>query len=107
VGDGNVIAVSTIDTDAAQFGGVYLLEDRPLMGTWVNTGIGNYDVYRVAFSPDYNVDHQIIAIASNEVDTFASSKLYSGNWGQNTGNARIAGIVPSAANIAFPNSYNY
>jgi len=107
VGDGNVVAVSTIDTDTAQFGGVYLLEDRPLMADWVNTGIGNYDVYRVAFSPNYNVDCQIIAIASNEVDTIASSKLYNGNWGQNISNARIAGIVPSAANIAFPNSYNY
>jgi len=107
VGDGNTVAVSTIDTDAAQFGGVYLLEDRPLMGTWVNTAIGNYDVYRVAFSPNYNVDRQIIAIASNEVDTFAISKIYNGSWGQSIGNARIAGIVPSAANIAFPNSYNY
>ena len=107
VGDVNTVAVSTIDTDASQFGGVYLLEENPGGGTWVNTGFCNYDVYRVAFSPDYANDRQIFAIASDEADTFVSCRVNSGNWGQMIGNVRIAGIVPSAANIAFPDSYNF
>jgi len=105
VGNSNTIAVSTIDTDSSQYGGVYLLEESTFGNGWTNTGIGNYDAYRVAFSPNYTNDRQLIAIASDEVDTFVESKIYTGNWGQMIGNARITGIVPSAANITFPDNY--
>lgn len=106
VGNANTVAVSTVDTDATQYGGVYLLEESQFRGAWINTGIGNYDVYRVTFSPNYPNDRHLIAIASDEVDTYAVSRIYTGNWGQMIGNARITGIVPSAANITFPDSYN-
>ena len=102
----NIIAVSTIDIDTAQYGGVYLLDESQGMSTWVNTGIGNYDVYRVAFSPDYINDRQLIAVASNEADTFTISKINTMNWGQWISKARIPGIVPSAAGIAFPDNYH-
>ena len=103
----NTIVVSTIDTDSSQFGGVYLLEESPSGSSWTNTNIGNYDVYRVAFSPNYTNDRQLIAVASDEVDTYIESKIYNGTWGQMIGNAHITDIVPSAANIAFPDNYNY
>ncbi len=106
MGNANTVAVSTVDTDATQYGGVYLLEESQFRGAWINTGIGNYDVYRVTFSPNYPNDRHLIAIASDEVDTYAVSRIYTGNWGQMIGNARITGIVPSAANITFPDSYN-
>jgi photosystem II stability/assembly factor-like uncharacterized protein len=102
----DIIAVSTIDTDTAQYGGVYLLDESQGMSAWVNTGIGNYDVYRVAFSPDYTNDRQLIAITSDEADTFIISKINTMNWGQWISKARIHGIVPSAAGIAFPDNYN-
>ena len=106
MGNANTVAVSTIDTDTAQYGGVYLLDENQVVGTWVNTGVGNYDVYRVAFSPNYINDRQIIAIATNEVDTFAISKINTQNWSQMISNACIPAVVPSAANIAFPDNYN-
>jgi len=62
-GSTNTVVVSTTDTHAAQYGGVYLLDESQVGSTWVNTSIGNYDVCRVAFSPNYNNDHQIIAVA--------------------------------------------
>jgi len=104
-GNTNTIAVSTIDSDPAQFGGVYLLEESSFGSDWVNTNIGNYDVYRVVFSPDYANDRLLIAITSDETNTYIIGKIYTGVWGQMIGNARIPGIVPSAANIAFTDNY--
>ena len=106
MGNTNTIALSTIDTDAAQYGGVYLLDESKGVGTWVNTSIGSCDIYRVAFSPNYINDRQLIAIATNEADTFVISKIDTTNWGQWLSNARIPAIIPSAASIAFPDNYN-
>ena len=106
MGNANTIAVSTIDTDTAQYGGVYLLDESQGVSAWVNTNIGSYDVYCVAFSPNYTNDRQLIAIVSNETDTFAINKIDTMNWGQWISNARIPAIVPAAANIAFPDNYN-
>ena len=103
----NLVAVGTIDIDTTQYGGVYLLEENTGGGgTWLNTSIGSYDIYRVAFSINYSNDRQLIAVASNETDTYIMSKIHNGTWGQMINNARISGIVPVAANIAFPNDYN-
>jgi len=60
----NIIAVSTIDTDVAQYGVVYLLDERKIESNWANAGIGNYDIYHVAFSPNYSNDRQLIAVAT-------------------------------------------
>jgi photosystem II stability/assembly factor-like uncharacterized protein len=105
-GNTNTIAVSTVDTDTAQYGGVYLLEENQFACEWKNTNIGNYDAYRIVFSPDYFNDRQIVALASNEADTFISSRLNGGNWGQFISIARIPGIIPTNANICFPDGYN-
>src|SRR3989338_2228549 len=51
-----IIAVATRDWDSAQFGGVYTVNESDLSAGWVNTGIGNYDVLSVAFSPNYATD---------------------------------------------------
>ena len=105
-GNTNIVVVSTVDTDTAQYGGVYLLDESQSGSTWVNTNIGNYDVSRVAFSPNYSNDHQIIAVTSDETNTCISSKVGNSNWGQTIGNARVNAIVPLAASIAFPDNYN-
>lgn len=105
-GNANLVAVSTVDADTAQFGGVYLLDESQNGNTWVNANIGNLDVYRAAFSPNYSNDRQIVAIASDETNTFVSSKIVNSNWGQTLGTARINAIVPAAASIAFPDGYN-
>jgi photosystem II stability/assembly factor-like uncharacterized protein len=106
MGNANIVATSTTDTDSTQYGGIYLLEESQFGGTWVNTSIGNYDVYRVVFSPNYTNDRQLIAVTSDETDTYITSKISTSGWGQIHGNAHITGIVPSVANIAFPENYN-
>jgi hypothetical protein len=106
IGNANTVVVSTVDTDTSQYGGVFLLEESLNGSSWVNTNMGNYDVYRVVFSPNYTNDRQIIAIATDEVDTYTRMKINTSNWGQIIGNARITGIIPSAANIVFPDEYN-
>ena len=106
VGNTNMVAVSTIDYDTAEYGGVYLLDEGLVSTGWVDTCIGDYDVYRVAFSPDYTDDRQLTAVTSDETDTYIMSKIYTGDWGQAIGNACIPGIVPATACIAFPDTYN-
>ena len=56
---GNIIAVGTRDTDSAQFGGVYTLDEDELVTSWEDTNLGSYDVYAVAFSPNYIADRQL------------------------------------------------
>ena len=102
----NTVAVSTVDTDIAEYGGVYLLDESQGAISWADTGIGSYDVYRIGFSPNYINDRQLTAIVSNEADTLVINKIDKMNWGQWIGNACIPAIMPLAANIAFPENYN-
>jgi len=106
IGNASTVAVSTIDTDAAEYGGVYLFDENQIGSTWVNTNIGNYDAYHVAFSPNYFNDRQLVAIASDEADTFTISKINTTNLGQWISTTCIPAIIPSAASIAFPENYN-
>lgn len=105
-GSTNMVAVSTKDNDAGQFGGVFLLDESKIGGDWVNTNIGNYDVCRVVFSPNYASDRQLIAVATDETDTLLTSSINTSSWGQMIGTAYIAGIVPITASIAFTEKYN-
>ena len=110
----DIIAVSTRDKDGGEFGGVYLLSaDNPF--TWTDTEVGNYDVYAVAFSPNYPDDGQLVAVVTDEVDTIVTSRIYDEEWGASIGdatlnkdNSRIPAsvAVDTSATIAFPSDYN-
>jgi photosystem II stability/assembly factor-like uncharacterized protein len=111
----DIVAVSTRDTDTAQYGGVYILEEANAFAGWIDTGIGGYDVYTVAFSPNYVIDQQISAVATDEIDTFVMSKIGNSDWSGLIGYARLdrdnSGIptpiaVTQTAAIAFPGNYN-
>ena len=112
--DSNIIAVGTRDKDGGEFGGVYLLNaDNPF--AWSDTGVGNYDVYAVAFSPNYTDDGQLVAVATDEVDTLVSCRIVDQEWGAAIGNARLNQdntgahapvAVDTSATIAFPGDYN-
>ena len=102
----SIIAVGTKDTDAAQYGGVYTLdENEPLTG-WINTNIGNYDVYKITFSPNFAADRQLIAVVTDETDTLIISRIDDADWGQAIGDASIEGLTPISAAIAFPADYD-
>jgi hypothetical protein len=106
----NIIAVGTRDKDPGQFGGVYLLEpESPL--AWSDTGVGSYDVYAVAFSPNYPDDGQLVAVVTDEVDTLVTAKIVDQGWGESTGDALLKRdnaepvAVDNGAAIAFPDDY--
>ncbi len=100
----NIIAVGTKDTDNNEYGGVYLLEDAPPF-TWTDTNLGNYDVCTLAFSPNYSAEYQLIAVVSDETDTFITTD-FGGGWGATIANAKIDNLVPVSASIAFPDDYD-
>jgi photosystem II stability/assembly factor-like uncharacterized protein len=112
--ESNIIAVGTRDKDPGQFGGVYLLKsDNPF--AWSDAGAGNYDVYAVAFSPHHTDDGQLVAVVTNEFDTFVTSQIVDQEWGDSIGNARLnkdnsgtpaSVMVDTSAAIAFPDDYN-
>ncbi|MBI4285799.1 MAG: hypothetical protein HY670_07890 [Chloroflexi bacterium] len=105
VGNKYIVAVGTKDSDAAEFGGVYFLDENVFLGAWTDTGLIGYDVYALAFPPTFTADRGLVTIASDETNTVVSTMLGSG-WGARIGNATIGGIVPVSAAIAFPEDYD-
>ncbi len=105
----NVIAAATRDRDGGQFGGVYTLNEGEPSPGWKDTAIGSYDVYAVAFSPDFATDRQLVAVASDESDTFVTTRIDAA-WGQTVGDARLessgASVVATSAAIGFPGDYD-
>ncbi|MFC1917775.1 hypothetical protein ACFLXH_03885 [Chloroflexota bacterium] len=111
----NLIALGTRDTDSAQFGGIYLLDEDDIIPQWENTNIGNYDIYSIAFSPHYPADGQLVAVVTDEIDTYVTSKIGVAGWGNTAGNARLdkdnSGsptpvTVAHSATISFPGDYD-
>jgi len=101
----NIIAVGTSDADNSEYGGVYLLKEGELFPSWINTSIGSYDVYDVSFSPNFADDDQLVAVATDEIDTIITSKVGDG-WNDTIGNATIEGLTPVSATTAFPDDYD-
>jgi hypothetical protein len=103
----NIIAIGVRDTDRSEFGGVYTWDEAEIIPDWVDTRAGSYDVYAVAFSPDYTSDRQLVAIMTDETDTFIANKIGDADWGASIGNARVnAFAVADAAAIAFPADFD-
>jgi len=113
--DSNIIAIGTRDTDNSQFGGVYILDEEQVIPSWVDSNLGNYDVYALAFSPNYTADRQLVAVVTDETDTLVTTKIGDAGWGATIGNARLdkdnSGIptpvaVANPAAISFPSDYD-
>ena len=111
----HTLAVGTRDTDNSQYGGVYLLDENKLIPRWLDTNLGNYDVYAVAFSPNFLADWQLVAVVTDESDTIVASKVGDADWSATIGDARLdkdnSGIptsvaVTTSADIAFPSDYD-
>ncbi|MDD5703721.1 MAG: hypothetical protein PHU23_16930, partial [Dehalococcoidales bacterium] len=99
------VAAGTCDAGEREYGGVFVWQEGG-PSIWQDTGIGDYDTCRVAFSPGFESDRQITAVVSNETDTFVKTGAYGSVWGLNAGDARISGIVPLTAALAFPADYS-
>ena len=113
--NGNVISVSTRDKDSLEFGGVYILNEADKSYIWMDSQIGSYDVYYVAFSPNYPLDGQLVAVTSDEIDTYTTVKAGDAGWNTLIGNSRLSrdNALPHvpvtttvSARIAFPDNYS-
>jgi photosystem II stability/assembly factor-like uncharacterized protein len=113
--DGNVVAIGTTDRDSFEYGGVYIFSEADMSFIWTDSEIGSYDVYAVAFSPNYPLDGQLAAVITDEIDTYTSIKPGSSGWGTIIGNARfsrdntqphIPVTTAVSAAIAFPEDYS-
>jgi len=110
--DGNVIVAGTRDNDTGEYGGVYILKEG-ILSQWFDTGVGDFDVYAVAFSPDFVDDQQIVAVVTDESDSFVVNRIGNDSWGQTVGNTRLekdnsgtSVVVAISADIVFPNGYS-
>ena len=101
-----IITVGTRDTDDSQYGGVYMLDKNDPFTGWIDTNIGSYDICAAAFSPNFTVDRQLVAVVTDETDTRVTTKIGNLGWGTLIGNATITGITPITAAIAFPDDHN-
>jgi len=111
----STVVVGTRDTDGSEFGGIYSLNGLPYISSWEDTGLTGYDVYAVAFSPNYPVDRQLAAVVTDETDTLVTYQVGTAGWGATTGTARlnrdnaatpVSVAVTNSAAIAFPANYN-
>ncbi len=102
----SLVAIGTADSDSLQYGGIYTLDESKLLPDWQNSSLGSYDVSAIAFSPNYTTDHQLLAVTTNETDTFVTSRIGTGGWNQIIGRAAITGKAARAAVIAFPSDYD-
>lgn len=114
--NGDIVAVSTRDKDSLEFGGVYIFDEADTSFTWTDSEIGTYDVYSVAFSPNYPLDGQLVAVITDEIDTYTAVKPGDAGWNTLIGTARLSQDnslphVPVAttisAAIAFPDNYSH
>ncbi len=85
----STIAVGTRDTDDLQYGGVYTLDESELLPGWIDTNLVGYDVYAVAYSPNFPADRQLVAVVTDEIDTLVVTKIGDSDWGETIGNARL------------------
>ncbi|HEY94961.1 MAG TPA: hypothetical protein G4O15_08500, partial [Dehalococcoidia bacterium] len=99
------IAVGTADGDDAEYGGVYILDESEANPDWTDTNIGEYDVYSLAFSPEYSDTGHLVAAVADETDTCISIRMEDSNWNQDIGQAVIRGVAPVSAVITFPSNY--
>jgi hypothetical protein len=106
LGSNNVIAAGIRDSDSCEFGGVYTLDENERIPRWTDTDTGNYDVCGIAFSPDYPADRQLLAVATDETDTFVMARIGDTGWGEIVSGARIQGVVAMSGAIVFPDDYD-
>ncbi len=112
-GDSHIVVAATRDTDAGEYGGAYILDEGAPSPQWLDTDVGSFDAYAVAFSPGFAYDRQIVALVTDESDSFVTTRIGYAGWGETIGNARLerdnsgtSVVVNTSAVIAFPDDYS-
>ena len=126
LGDDHVVVVGVDSIAPSWGGGVFVLdegvritpswEDQKVNGIAYGGTIasGGRHVYDVALSPMFNDDKQIVAVMTDETDTWVTTKLGSAGWNDTIGDAvlepgNVTGASVAATDkcsIAFPSDYD-
>lgn len=111
-GNDNIVYAGVRAAGAGEFGGLYFRNEAELFQSWADLNVGNvaagtaYDVLAVAASPDFDEDEQVVAVITDEANTYVTTKYESAGWGADTGNAVIPGMPATGASIALPVNYS-
>ncbi|MCR4392875.1 MAG: hypothetical protein NUV31_00730 [Dehalococcoidales bacterium] len=103
-GEGNHILIGTQDSDAARYGGVYLLDENDPFSLH-DLGVGDFDVLDVVFSPSYTDDQRILAVVVDGNGTRIRENILEGGWGNTIGDALINGVNAISASLILPEDY--
>ncbi len=68
--DDPIVVIGTADTDGGDFGHIYCLAEVDFGADWTDLEAGDYDVYAIASSPDFKDHPQIIALVTDEINTY-------------------------------------
>jgi hypothetical protein len=120
-----IVAVGLVDSGAGAGGGIWMLDEgaRPFIG-WIDSEVGGvpsgttiasggYDVWDVGLSPNYTDDTQIVAVVTDESETYVTTKLGVTGWNSIIGDGTLEGsnnpandvVANDKASIAFPDDY--
>ncbi len=109
-GDDPYVLIATADTDDGDFGGVYYLPEADPGAEWTDLQVGSYDVYSIAGSPKFKDDSQVIAIVTDETNTYVINNYgVVGDW---TGGVELleGDVTPftitAASDIRFPSDFD-
>jgi len=116
-----MFVVGVADTDGSEYGGIYLLDEggRPFPG-WIDQRVGGvdagdasgFDVWDVVFSPNFEDDEQLLAVVTDENETWVTTRLGTSGWDSQIKDielqdADINNIVADGkAWICFPSDYD-
>jgi hypothetical protein len=111
-----IILMGTVGRDEEYFGGLWMLSYP--YENWVDMRVGNtdsgsmYNVWAVAFSPNYVDDRQIIALISDWEHLWVTFRCGEEAWGESVGNTQIPDVDTvcdfdkALSNMAFPDDYD-
>jgi len=109
--DGDLyLFIGTADADDGDSGGVYYIAEVSIGANWADLGVGDYDVYSIACSPEFANDCQTIAVVTDEAHSWVINNYGTpGNW---SGAAELVDLsdnsfdIVAASNICFPADYD-
>jgi hypothetical protein len=108
----DIVYVGIRDTTAAEFGGLFFRNEGELGQSWVDVRVGNvaagagFDVVAVLVSPDFEEDQQVVAVATDEVNSYVTAKYGNVDWGVDVGDAVIPGVAATGGAITIPANYD-
>jgi len=105
-----VVFIGTTDSDAGQYGGVYYLAEGEYGAGWTDMMAEGFDIYAIACPPDFEINHRLIALASDESRSYIiNNEGFIGGWFERIELLKdnsTSFALSSASRIVFPEYYD-